>query len=74
MALVIVMLSGVAGGIAALVALIFYNVSLMQALALYLVSSIVPVALVMAGVFLYIQITRAMATHDRHAEVHRAHR
>lgn len=74
MALVVVMFSSLLGMIASLVALFAFGVSLPQALALYLVSSIVPVALVLAGVYLHMLITRAMAAHQGTPEAHRAHR
>ena len=68
MALVVVVLSGMLGMIAALAALIGFEASLSQALALYLVSSIVPAALVMAGLYLHVQVTRPMTTHKAQAQ------
>ena len=74
MALVIVIMSGIVGMFTALIALFGFDVSLSQAVALYLVSSIVPVALVMAGFYLHMQITRVMTTHDALAEANRIRR
>ena len=74
MALVVVVLSGLAGVVTALVALVGFDASLSQALIIYLVSSIVPVALVMAAVFLHMQIGRAMTTHTDALAAHRFRR
>ena len=63
MALVSVVLSGLFGIFVMLVALIGFDVSLSFAFALYLVSSVVPVALVMAGLYLHLQVIRPMAAH-----------
>ena len=60
MALIVVVMSGLAGVLAALIALIGFDASFSQALALYLVVSIVPAALVMAGLFLHMQAARAL--------------
>ena len=64
MALHLVIFSGLFGAIAGLVAAFGLDFSFAQAFGLYLVTSIVPVALVMAGSFVYFMITRSMTAHD----------
>ena len=73
MALAVVFLSGLAGVAASLIALIGFDVSWTHALAIYLVTSIVPAALVMAGLFLHMQGTRALTTPDAEARASSAH-
>ncbi|WP_137701365.1 hypothetical protein [Marimonas lutisalis] len=70
MALAVMFLSGMAGVVTSLTALILFNVSWSNALAIYLVTSIVPAALVMAGLYLHMQITRALTTPDGEARAH----
>ena len=67
MALVAVGLSTMLGMIVSLVALFGFGSSLSSALVLYLVSSIVPVALVMAGFFVYLQFFGSMTAHKEQA-------
>lgn len=74
MALVVIIMSGIVGMFTALVGFLGFDFTLAQAVALYLVSSIVPVALVMAGFYLHMQITRVMTTHDTLAEANRIRR
>lgn len=70
MALLILFLSSVAGMIVSLVALLAFGVTWSQALALYLVASIVPAALVMAGVYIQMLFTRSVHDHEPKARAH----
>lgn len=74
MAIAIVMMSGLVGAIAAVVACVSFDFSLAQAFALYLASSTVPAVLVVGGVFLHIQTSRAMAAQDGPVETERLQR
>ncbi|MDU8927481.1 hypothetical protein RXV86_08810 [Alisedimentitalea sp. MJ-SS2] len=73
MAVVAVGLSTVLGMLVSLVALIGFGTSLSYALGLYLVSSIVPAALVMAGYYLHMQLTGSMTAHKEQAQPHHIH-
>lgn len=57
MTVFLMLLSSVGSLIAAVVALVFYDVSLTFALGIYLVAAIVPVALILAGVYVHMLIT-----------------
>ena len=59
MALLAVVLSGLIGACAALIALIGFDASFSQALIVYLVASVVPVAISMAGAYVHVLISRA---------------
>ena len=61
------------GMLVSLVALIGYETSLSYALVLYLVTSIVPAALVMAGYYLHMQITGALTAHKGRVQHHHIH-
>ena len=59
MAFAIVLLSSIAGLAASLIALIGFDATWSQALVIYLVTTSLPAAVVMAGIYLHMQITRA---------------
>jgi hypothetical protein len=69
MALVVMFFSGFLGVAASLTALVGFDVAWSHALVIYLVTSIVPAALVMAAVHLHTQITRALTSPDTEAQV-----
>jgi hypothetical protein len=58
MAFVTVLLSGLTGLIAALIALAGYDTALSQTLLIYLVGSTVPAALIMAGAYIHALVNR----------------
>lgn len=69
MALAIVFLSGLVGVIASLTALVAFDASWSYALVLYLVTSTLPAALIMAGLYLHMLIARALANPDAEAPI-----
>ncbi len=68
MAILIVLFSGFAGMLTALVALIGYDVAWSQALVIYLVASTLPAALLMAALYLQVLIRNALAAPDTAVE------
>ncbi len=74
MALVVVLLSSLVGMVASLVALVGYDANWGFALTLYLVASIVPAALVMAGTYLHMQLGRGLRSEGSMAAAHGAPR
>ena len=71
MAIMITLLSGLAGLVVALVALIGYGVSWSEALTIYLVSATLPVALLMAAAYLNILVRNTFAESDTSVEAQR---
>ncbi|WP_306004533.1 hypothetical protein [Aquicoccus porphyridii] len=69
MALLVMFLSGFCGIAASITALVGYDASWLQALMIYLVTSIVPAALIMAGIYLHTQIIRALSTPETMPDV-----
>lgn len=70
MALVLILGSSLVGMIASLVALFAFDVTWTQALALYLVASIVPTALIMAATYVQILISHRVSGHESEARAH----
>ncbi len=64
MAFVVILLSSFLGVVASITALVFSDATWFQALMIYIAASLVPAALVMAGVYLHMQITRALTMPD----------
>jgi hypothetical protein len=62
MALAIVLLSGLIGVATSLIALVAFDASWSYALVLYLAASTVPAALIMAGFYVHMLLSRAFAS------------
>lgn len=69
MALLVMFLSGFCGIVASITALVGYDASWFQALMIYLITSIAPAALIMAGLYLHTQIARALSTPETMPDV-----
>jgi len=70
MALILILCSSLIGAVASLVALIGFDSSWTQALALYLVVSIAPAALIMAGIYIQVFFTHRPSGHEAEAHAH----
>ncbi len=70
MALILILMSSLVGLIASVVALFGFDVSWSQALALYLVASIVPTALIMAGAYVQVLLAHRLSGHEAQARAH----